>query len=64
MALPKRKTSKSRCNMRKANYLKLDSQNHSKCPQCNEPKLPHRVCIHCGFYKGREIIPQDERRQK
>jgi len=28
----------------------------SVCPQCSEPKLPHRACPHCGFYKGREVI--------
>ncbi|HHV39576.1 MAG TPA: 50S ribosomal protein L32, partial [Tepidimicrobium sp.] len=21
-----------------------------------EPKLPHRVCRACGYYKGREVI--------
>lgn len=28
----------------------------SACPQCTKPKLPHRLCPHCGFYKGREVI--------
>ena len=28
----------------------------SECPNCHEPKLPHRVCAHCGKYKGREVI--------
>ena len=26
------------------------------CPQCHKPKLPHRVCPHCGTYKGRDIL--------
>jgi large subunit ribosomal protein L32 len=26
------------------------------CPQCREIKLPHRVCPHCGYYRGREIV--------
>jgi large subunit ribosomal protein L32 len=29
------------------------------CPQCNEPKLPHRVCPTCGHYNGREIVEVD-----
>ncbi|MBI4126238.1 MAG: 50S ribosomal protein L32, partial [Deltaproteobacteria bacterium] len=29
-------------------------------PQCKRPKLPHRVCLHCGFYKGREIFSLNE----
>lgn len=60
MAVPKRRKSKSRRDMRKAQHLKLDTPSLTKCPQCNEPKLPHRVCIHCGYYKGQEIIRMDE----
>jgi large subunit ribosomal protein L32 len=32
----------------------LKSPSLSLCPQCNEPKLPHRVCPTCETYKGRE----------
>lgn len=60
MPVPKRKKSKSRRDMRKSQHLKLDSPSLSKCPQCHETKLPHRVCIHCGFYKGQEVIRMDE----
>ncbi|MBI2092783.1 MAG: 50S ribosomal protein L32 [Deltaproteobacteria bacterium] len=60
MAMPKHKISKSRRDMRKANHLKVKSANPSKCPQCGEPKMSHRVCIHCGFYKGKEIIKMGE----
>ena len=28
----------------------------SVCPNCHEKKLPHRVCPHCGHYKGREVV--------
>jgi large subunit ribosomal protein L32 len=28
----------------------------SKCPQCAEPYVPHRVCPACGFYKGRQVL--------
>jgi large subunit ribosomal protein L32 len=28
----------------------------SECPNCHEPKVPHRVCLKCGMYKGREVI--------
>ena len=37
-------------------HYKLAAPTHSVCPQCREPKLPHRVCPHCGYYKGREIV--------
>ncbi|MCA1610112.1 MAG: 50S ribosomal protein L32, partial [Acidobacteria bacterium] len=28
----------------------------SDCPNCREAKQPHRVCPHCGHYKGRQTI--------
>ena len=31
----------------------------SLCPQCNRAKLPHVVCPHCGWYKGRQAIEVD-----
>ncbi|MDR2520235.1 MAG: 50S ribosomal protein L32 [Eubacteriaceae bacterium] len=55
MAVPKRKTSKSRRDKRRANY-KLESPAKSLCPTCGAAKLPHRVCPTCGQYKGRQII--------
>jgi large subunit ribosomal protein L32 len=32
----------------------------SECPNCHEPKLPHRVCPHCGQYKGREVVEVEQ----
>lgn len=31
----------------------------SVCSRCGEPKLPHRVCIHCGYYRDREVVKMD-----
>lgn len=28
----------------------------SVCSNCGNPKLPHRACPECGFYKGRQVI--------
>jgi large subunit ribosomal protein L32 len=28
----------------------------SSCPRCQEPKIPHRVCSACGYYKDRMVI--------
>ncbi len=56
MPVPRRKTSRARRDKRRANHMKLAKTDLSNCPQCKQPKLPHRVCIHCGFYKGQEVI--------
>ncbi len=59
MAVPKRKTSKSKRNKRRS-HDGLVNPPQSTCPQCSAPKLPHRVCGACGTYKGRTIIETDE----
>ena len=59
MAVPKQKTSRSRRDMRRAHDA-LHLPARSICPQCREPKLPHRVCPNCGTYRGREVIVTDE----
>ncbi len=57
MPLPKRRTSSSKKNMRRS-HDHLSAPNLSKCPKCNEPRLPHHACPSCGFYKGRLVIPK------
>ena len=56
MAVPKRKTSKARRDKRRSNVWKLKHPNFSKCRNCGEFKIPHRVCGYCGFYKGVEVL--------
>lgn len=31
----------------------------SKCTQCGELKAPHKVCLNCGYYKGKEVISKE-----
>ena len=57
MAVPKKKTSKSRRDRRRAQHG-IAAVGLNVCPQCNSPRRPHRVCPTCGTYKGREIEPQ------
>ncbi|MFN7709345.1 MAG: 50S ribosomal protein L32 [Holosporales bacterium] len=54
MAVPKKKTSKSRRNMRRA-HDNVRVYNSSECNNCGERKLPHHVCGKCGHYRGREV---------
>lgn len=55
MPVPKRKTSRAVRDARRATHS-IDAPANSVCPQCHEPKLPHRVCPSCGYYKGKEVI--------
>ncbi|MDQ6959405.1 MAG: 50S ribosomal protein L32 [Mariprofundaceae bacterium] len=59
MAVPKRKTSTSKRNMRRA-HDHVSATAMIGCPHCGEMMRPHHVCPHCGHYKGREIIATDE----
>ena len=56
MAVPKKKKSPSRRNMRRAHHDKRTAPALSPCPNCEEPMMSHRVCPACGFYKGRQIL--------
>ena len=59
MALPKRRHSHQRKNKRRSHdFLKVEGL--SVCPQCKEPKLPHRVCKNCGYYENRQVIEAEE----
>ena len=55
MAVPKKKTSKSRRDMRRSHHA-LKPQARAECPNCGELKRPHHVCEACGFYREREVV--------
>jgi large subunit ribosomal protein L32 len=55
MAVPKKKQSKTRSRKRHAQW-KAKAPTYSACPQCHQPKLPHRVCPNCGTYAGRQAV--------
>jgi large subunit ribosomal protein L32 len=56
MAVPKKKTSKSKSRSRRASAWQLSAPPRSECPQCHQAKLPHVVCANCGWYGGRQAI--------
>lgn len=59
MALPKKRQSKARGRKRRTHY-KSTAVNLTTCPQCNQPKLPHRVCPNCGYYRGESVLSSTE----
>lgn len=58
MAVPRHKTSKSKKGQRRAHHA-LPLKNASECPRCTTPKLPHRVCGNCGYYRDVQKIEVD-----
>jgi large subunit ribosomal protein L32 len=54
MAVPKKKKSKSRRDMRRSHHA-LETVSYAECPNCGELKLPHHVCAACGHYRERSI---------
>lgn len=60
MGVPKRRHSHSRTSKRRSEWRNLDQPGLVECPQCRDLKLPHRVCIACGYYKGKEVIANKE----
>jgi len=59
MPNPKRRHSKARRDKRRA-HDHLKPPGLSLCPECKEPRLPHRVCPHCGHYRGRQVVEVSE----
>ena len=60
MAVPKKRTSKSKRNMRRSHDA-LKRTFAVVCPSCGEPSLRHRACAACGEYRGRQVAKaQDE----
>lgn len=58
MALPKKKTSKSKKGMRRS-HDRAPKPNVVIC-ECGEPTLPHRACSKCGAYKGRQMLVKED----
>ena len=56
MAVPKRRTTASRRDKRRANHDKVTPTQYISCDNCGEVTLPHRACAACGWYKGRLAV--------
>ncbi|MCC8368654.1 50S ribosomal protein L32 [Rickettsia endosymbiont of Polydrusus tereticollis] len=55
MAVPKKKTSKSRRNMRRS-HLAVGKVNVIVDSQTGEYKLPHHISTIDGTYNGRQVV--------
>ena len=55
MAVPKRKTSKSRAGKRRS-HIKFSAKNIIEDKKSGEYKLSHHIDMATGFYKGRQVF--------
>ena len=59
MAVPKKKTSKSKRNQRRSHHS-LDPLNYIEDKESGEMRLQHHIDITTGKYKGRQVIKPKE----
>ncbi|OIO47416.1 MAG: 50S ribosomal protein L32 [Parcubacteria group bacterium CG1_02_40_82] len=55
MPTMRQRHTKSRRNKRRSHHA-LKTQIFGLCAKCGQSVLPHRVCLNCGTYRGREIV--------
>lgn len=56
MAVPKKRTSRRRRDMRRSHDALVFSAAVEICPECGELKQRHNVCLACGTYRGKQVI--------
>ncbi len=59
MAVPFRRTSKTKKRMRRT-HLKKEVGALTACPKCGATIRPHRACTKCGYYKNESVIKVQE----
>ena len=59
MAVPFRRTSKTKKRMRRT-HLKKEVGALTTCPKCGATLRPHRACTKCSYYKGEEVIKVED----
>ena len=59
MAVPKRKTTKSRAGKRRS-HIKFSVKNVIEDKKSGEYRLSHHLDLKSGFYKGRQVLEPKE----
>ena len=59
MAVPKRKTTRSRTGKRRS-HIKFSTKNIVEDKKSGEYRLSHRIDLKTGFYKGRQVLDPKE----
>lgn len=58
MAVPRNRMSNARKHSKRAHSAKTPKP-VNLCQNCENPKLPHRICPSCGAYGDRIVIGQE-----
>ena len=59
MAVPKRKTTKSRAGKRRS-HINITAKNINEDKKSGEYRLSHHMDLKTGFYKGRQVLDPKE----
>ncbi len=59
MAVPKRKTTKSRSGKRRS-HIKFNNKNVIEDKKSGEFRLSHHLDLKTGFYKGKQVLEPKE----
>lgn len=55
MSIPAKRRCRSEAR-RGRSHQALKKVKLNKCQKCGKAILPHKACVFCGFYKGREAL--------
>lgn len=59
MALQKKRRGPKRIGQQRSAWMRKSGANHiavQACPNCGAPRIPHRVCMSCGQYRGETVV--------
>ena len=62
MAVPKRKTSPSKRNMRRSHHF-INNLNIIEDKESEEPRLSHKIDLSTGMYNGRQVLKKKTSKQ-
>ncbi|MCX7704643.1 MAG: 50S ribosomal protein L32 [bacterium] len=59
-----RRHSNSRRDSRRKNNKRIVPVVLVRCSNCGAMKIPHRVCLECGYYNGKPVIVKKIKEKK
>jgi len=63
MSVPKKKKSKSAVRKKRSHHA-LKKIKLVTCSHCHKQIQPHTICPYCGYYRGKEVIKIELKRER